>query len=190
MTTKPTKPSLREENRRHTEQRILDAAIGLAEERQVVDFTMPEVAERSGVALRTLYRHFPTRRHLVDALARIADQVDALPPPASLDELEAWMVRAWANLLEIEPFLRAQHEGAEGDAIRRRRTPGHRATTAALIRSIRPDLDDQTQADLVDQVLLLGSSTAMFEFIDVIGVDGERAARLAARAIVTLVRNA
>ena len=186
------KPSLREENRRRTQERILEAATDLVGQQGDMGFTMPEVAERSGVALRTLYRYFRTKQDLVDALAAVADQVDALPMPDSLDRsgFEAWLAAAWRNLLAVEPFLRAQHRGPEGDAVRRRRTPRHRAMTMTVIAQMRPDLDPADRDDLVDQVLLLGSSTALFELIDVIGVEPERAARLAARAIVSLIEHA
>ncbi len=185
------KPSLRVENRRRTEERILDAAIDLVGQRGEMGFTMPEVAERSGVALRTLYRYFRTKQDLVDALATVADQVDALPMPDPLDGpgFEDWLVAAWRNLLAVEPFLRAQHQGPAGDAVRRRRLPRHRAMTEMIVDHLRPDLDPADREDLVSQALLIGSSTSLFELIDVIGVEPDRAARLAARAIMTLVEH-
>ncbi|MDH3682216.1 MAG: TetR/AcrR family transcriptional regulator [Acidimicrobiia bacterium] len=181
--------SLREENRQRGRQRIVDAAVQLVAERGAVDFTMPEVADRSGVALRTLYRHFPRRQDLVDELATVADQVDALPPPKSLDDLGDWMVAAWRNLLAVEALLRAQHQGPAGDAVRRTRIPRHRAVTRALVETARPDLDTADRDDLVDIALLVASSTAMFEFIDVIGIDVERGARLSADVIATMIRS-
>lgn len=190
MTDDADKPSLRAEHRRRTEQRILDAAIDLVGDQGDIGFTMPEVAERAGVALRTLYRYHRTKQDLVDALATVADQVDALPMPDSLDGVEDWLVAAWSNLLTVEPFLRAQHQGPAGDAVRRRRSLRHRSMTGSIIDRLRPDLDRSGRDDLVEQVMLLGSSTALFELIDVLGVEPERAARVAARAIVSLIEHA
>ena len=85
MTDDVDKPSLRADNRRRTTERIIDAAADLVGQQGDMGFTMPEVAERSGVALRTLYRYFGTKQDLVDALAAVADQVDALPMPSSFD---------------------------------------------------------------------------------------------------------
>jgi AcrR family transcriptional regulator len=190
VTDAPCKPSLRATNRQRTEQQILDAATELVGHKGEMGFTMPEVAERSGVALRTLYRYFRTKQDLVDALATVADQVDAVAVPDRLEDFEEWLVAAWRNLLKVEPFLRAQHQGPAGDAVRRSRLARHRAMTNAIIERHRPDLSPAARDDLADQALLLASSTALFELIDVIGTEPERAARLSARAIVTLVRNA
>ena len=102
-------PTLRDENRRLLRERVVEAAADLARESGDLSFTMPDVAERSGVALRTLYRHFPKRDDVVAALASVADQAVALTPPTSLDDLEPWLVTAWTNLMAEEALLRAQH---------------------------------------------------------------------------------
>lgn len=181
--------SVREENRRRVEQRIVDAAIDAVQELGSFDFTIPEIAERSGVALRTLYRYFPSRQELVNRLALVADQVEALPAPQSLEDIEPWMVAAWTNLQTVAPFLRVQHQGQAGSAMRRQRTPRHRGATTALIDELRPGLAPEVRNELCDQVLLLSSSAAMFELTDVIGLDTEVAARSSARAIITLIEN-
>jgi AcrR family transcriptional regulator len=59
---------------------------------------LEDVAERAGVGIGTLYRHFPTRQALleavfldeVEALARAADELAALPPWEALVE---WLGR-------------------------------------------------------------------------------------------------
>ncbi len=58
-----------------SQQRILDAALRLAGNRGT---TMGEIAAAAGVGRSTLYRHFPTRQALEDALATVA-----LPPGQS-----------------------------------------------------------------------------------------------------------
>jgi len=57
---------------------------------------LEDVAERAGVGIGTLYRHFPTRQTLleavyleeVEAMARAADDLTALPP---WDALSRWL---------------------------------------------------------------------------------------------------
>src|SRR6266436_10237590 len=57
---------------------------------------LEEVAERAGVGIGTLYRHFPTRQALleavyvdeVEAMARAADDLSELPP---WDALSEWL---------------------------------------------------------------------------------------------------
>lgn len=48
-------------------QRILDAA-GIVVAEQGVNASLRDVARRAGVGLGTLYRHFPTRDSLLEAL--------------------------------------------------------------------------------------------------------------------------
>ena len=66
-------------------------------ERGADDVSLEEIARRAGVGIGTLYRHFPTRQSLleavfrdqVDALARQAEQLREAPSPASA--LEEWL---------------------------------------------------------------------------------------------------
>src|SRR5687767_1255825 len=68
---------------------ILDALVRVMA-RGVAELSMPAVAREAGVSLRTVYRHFPTKRDLLAALdahlaARIGYSLD--PFPGDLAEL-------------------------------------------------------------------------------------------------------
>lgn len=57
---------------------ILDAATGLFAERDYDAVTMTEIAARSGTAIGSLYRFFPTKELLADALlARYGERLEA-----------------------------------------------------------------------------------------------------------------
>src|SRR6516165_5921645 len=56
--------------------RLLDAARAAFVERGADDVSLEEIARRAGVGIGTLYRHFPTRQALLEAVYR--DQVEAL----------------------------------------------------------------------------------------------------------------
>lgn len=187
MSDTTRRPSIRETNRRRTHEQIVDAATEIVREQGHAGFSMPQVAGAAGTSLRTLYRYFPTRQDLVDALAGVADQVTVGPLPAGAGGLEPWLCAAWKNLLAEEALIRAQHVGPGGAEIRRARVPTHRAVTAAFVETERPDLSAQERDDIVDIALLVTSSTALFEFIDVLDVDSERGARLAATVVQTLM---
>jgi AcrR family transcriptional regulator len=60
----PLRANLTEETRR----RILEAALAEMEAAGPNGFSVPRVAQRADMALRTVYRHFPTRDELVDAM--------------------------------------------------------------------------------------------------------------------------
>jgi AcrR family transcriptional regulator len=73
---------------------ILEAAVDLFMERQSDGFSVQEVADRSGLTHRTVYRYFPTRQELLGATAeRLA--------PALVDEqfAEASTVEEWIDAL-------------------------------------------------------------------------------------------
>jgi AcrR family transcriptional regulator len=67
--------SMRADARRNY-QRLLAAAAAAFAERGADDVSLEEIARRAGVGIGTLYRHFPTRQALLEAVYR--DQVDAL----------------------------------------------------------------------------------------------------------------
>jgi len=59
--------SLRQRHADLTRELILRTVAELLEEGTASDLAVPEVARRSGVSLRTVYRHFPTREELLAA---------------------------------------------------------------------------------------------------------------------------
>jgi AcrR family transcriptional regulator len=61
---------------RRNRQRLLDAALQVYAERGADDASLDEIARRAGVGIGTLYRHFPTRQALLEAVYR--DQVEEL----------------------------------------------------------------------------------------------------------------
>jgi AcrR family transcriptional regulator len=85
------------------------------------DVSLDEIARRAGVGIGTLYRHFPTRDAIVEAvyrreveqLAGAANRLAAALPPA--DALHAWMrlfVDYIATKRVIAPALKAMVGGA------------------------------------------------------------------------------
>ena len=187
------RPSIRVEHAQRTRQRIVDAVADLVSERGDCEFTMPEAAEASGVSVRTLYRYFPHRQGLVDAIAAVADQVAASNLPASklaLDDLGAWLADAWRNLLEQEALIRAQHTGPGGAEVRRARIPFFREVIRALLLEEAPGLEGPIVDDIIDTTLLVVSSSALLEYLDVIEIPIERAARLSADVVARAVDDA
>src|SRR3954470_14566649 len=80
--------SLREEQANATRERILSAVAGLVEQGAADTLTVPDVAEASGISLRTIYRHYATRDELLEAAGRwIGSELLRHPYPRSLDEV-------------------------------------------------------------------------------------------------------
>ena len=65
---------MRADARRNYDRLLEQAKLAFAE--SGVDASLDEIARRAGVASGTLYRHFPTRLHLIEAV--LADQIAGL----------------------------------------------------------------------------------------------------------------
>jgi AcrR family transcriptional regulator len=101
-------------------QRSLDALLRAAREVFItsgVDAPVREIAEKSGLGLGTLYRHFPRRSDLVaavfrneiDACAEAAPVLAAAHPP--FEALAAWMQRYAAFIAAKRGLAKALHSG-------------------------------------------------------------------------------
>lgn len=55
---------LREAQQEQTRQAILDAYLELAHDDSAVNVSVPAVAEKAGVSVRTVYRYFPSKEEL------------------------------------------------------------------------------------------------------------------------------
>jgi AcrR family transcriptional regulator len=64
-----TSAALREQQTQLTRDLIMDALTELIVERGVQDISVQQVADQAGVSHRTVYRHYPSRQALLDALA-------------------------------------------------------------------------------------------------------------------------
>src|SRR6266571_6871584 len=81
--------------------RLLDAASAAFVEHGADDVSLEEIARRAGVGIGTLYRHFPTRQALLEAVYR--DQVEAMR--ARADELIASKPPAEALAIWLRELL-------------------------------------------------------------------------------------
>jgi AcrR family transcriptional regulator len=100
--------------------RIVDAAREVFRERGY-DASLDEVAKRAGVGPGTLYRHFPTRENLVDAIMQSwVDRVDDIAAKASTHEgsprevLLAWFID-YVGLISLHKGGPAKITSAMGD---------------------------------------------------------------------------
>ncbi len=73
--TSPPEGAMRADARRNR-QRLIEAALAAFAEHGADDASLDEIARRAGVGIGTLYRHFPTRQALLEAVYR--SQVEAL----------------------------------------------------------------------------------------------------------------
>jgi AcrR family transcriptional regulator len=72
---------VRDEAKQATRARIIDALVRVVLDEGVHAFSVATVAERAGIAHRTVYRHFASREELLEALA---EAIDSAGPPEEI----------------------------------------------------------------------------------------------------------
>jgi AcrR family transcriptional regulator len=126
----PVSPRTRSDARRNRA-RLVAAARDLFAEKGV-DVPVEEITQRAGVGMGTLYRHFPRKDALVDAVLEDSfAELLALAAQAARAE-DAW--NGFTGFLERALELRAQNRGVR-DLVA---SPEHGARHAELRRQIRP----------------------------------------------------
>lgn len=91
------RPSIREEQKRLTRERLLDAAVTVFSARSALDVNTDEIAKAAGVSRATLYAHFTSKSDVVLALAQrqyeLADRL--YTELAAIPEWTRAAVREW-----------------------------------------------------------------------------------------------
>lgn len=197
-TTRPYHSPLRERQAAETRTLILEALAQVIAEGGTTDFTVEDVAAQAGVATRTVYRHFPSRQALLDALAEHLDErfgelraADELPglvddvPDA--DALLSTVPAVMRRFDDLEPFSTAMVLTANRGMLRSqrhdRRTEQFRELLAGKLERV-----DAGQRDAVFALARhLLSSQTWFALRKEFGLDGETAGRTVAQAIGALL---
>ena len=116
--------SLRDEQTELTRRRILDAVVRILAV-NVADLSVEAVARESGVSRPTVYRYFPTKREMVDAVGRMyAERIGTAEAyrATTLDELLAHVPDIFRRYERLEPELQAAAMSVEtrGASVRHR----------------------------------------------------------------------
>ena len=182
--------SLREEQVALTRRRIIDAVAELLLEADPSALSVPVVAERAGVSIRTVYRHFEDKAALVESVAEIDDPALSLPLPA-LDgsDLCSYLRRAWSDEVQ-RPHLRAQLKTDAGQQVRAQRRKSQRPLLDAVMAAWSVRLPDESQRRLIDLVQLMTGSAALVELTEVLGESTDEAAASATWAVEALLLHA
>jgi AcrR family transcriptional regulator len=159
----------------------LHACADLVARRTSLDLSIPELARAAEVSQPTIYRYFPTKRDLFNALATLQfERVTAGFDPRSPDELAPALPTFFRRALELEGLLRwtlATPLGSAGRPTRVRRLD-------MLQRVAGSHSDDPDAAELLPRVLLLLTSPiAALYWKDYLGLTPQQAARTAAWGI-------
>ena len=185
--------SLRDRRRAETRDQIRRAVLDLLENEALATISVPAVAERAGVSLRTVYRYFPTKAELIQSStdwqgerARELSQAD----PIRAEGIEPYLVALWGDFAANVAGVRALHHGALGRQARARRLAEMRQTLRAATARRLEGLDEREHEDLVDLMIAVTSSSMFLELVDRMGHEPAHAAHLAAHLSGVLMKDA
>ena len=165
-----------------TRQAIRQAVEGLLVDEHPAALSIPAVAARAGVSVRTVYRYFPTKQHLLDDVAEIqqrrADEImdgrqDLFDRPGQ------YLATLWTDFERDVEAVRAQHLSPVGRDIRLRRLEASRAQMLVRLDKAFPEASAEDRSDLGDLIAMVMSSSAFLELHTRMGHSGPDAARLA-----------
>ncbi|RMG18375.1 MAG: TetR/AcrR family transcriptional regulator [Deltaproteobacteria bacterium] len=170
---------LREQQMEQTRQLIVDALIEQVWKEGVSDFSVPKVARRAGVSTRTVYRYFPTRDDLLEAISEeMVRRVKEPAPPTDPAELAEFIPVLYRFLDEnramVEAALRTQLAGEVRDRMRSRRLARMKAALGEELSR----LEEKEARQLVALLRVLGGSTLWRELTTTMGLSNDEAAEL------------
>lgn len=112
---------LRKQQAEDTRRRIVDAALELIQETPQETLSHERIAKRSEIALRTVYRHFPTRTELLDAVWQESDRrLQLAHYPDTESDMLASLESVYGNMDAHPGLIRGLLHSNAGQEMRRR----------------------------------------------------------------------
>ena len=195
MTTaarRPYRSPLREEQAQRTRDVILDALTDLLAEHRVDEVSTKQIAERAGVSLPTVYRHFPDRAALVEGLANRVDLAASSHPvgrgATSLDDLVAWGGAAYRAA--DEHYRTTVAEAVLNSDPRRFSNASRRRSEemAQLVRDEFPEMSADDHLRITALFRTLASIQTWLRMREEFGLTGDQSGPVVQWAIATLLR--
>jgi len=179
---------LRERQMEQTRELIFQALTEQLAEEGIKDFNIPRLSRRAGVSVRTIYRYFPSKDALLDALdVWMDDHVVQIPPPRTTGELARYPEQLFAAFDENASLMLAQFATPPGREIRargrRRRLRGY----AQLLAEVTANLDAAEATGARAVISYLVSAAAWKSMREEFGLAGEESGAAVAWAIRTLI---
>ena len=165
--------------------RIVDAFLDLVATE--TPLSMPAVASRAGISVRTLYRYFPSKEELQRHAAgwidrRVLAEMDGRGVDRS--SMREYLRRMWLEFAHAMPAVHVQHDTPEGRQMRMERLPVARER---VDRNLPPTIAGERRAGVVDLVVAICSSSMFLELVDRMGHAPTDAADLAADLVELII---
>lgn len=185
--------TLRQHQSELTKELIIRALNELVAENKILSFTMEDVAERAGVSLRSVYRHYPSRESLIEALyisnEELLNPFIAIDLPVSAEGIPGLAEQVFANFDKHRIVARALSITSIVSGVR----PGKRKERDEILINLLAEVtsnlgqDERCRAFAVIRYYLsiLGWQTLQDRF----GLEGSEAGKAAAWALDVLIRD-
>lgn len=182
---------LRREQKAATRQRILDAAGRLMQNRGLEQFSYAAIAAEAGVKERTVYRHFPNKRELMQGLwGWFQERVHYGAIARTEEELIAKPRQMFPGFDANEQLARALWTSAEGREFRLSNLAERKAGIRSAIADATRGLPPKQAKWIAAAVHVLYSGAAWSTMKDYWGMSGDEAGKASAMAIELLLNAA
>lgn len=145
----------------------------------IATLSIPDVAREAGVSVPTIYRHFGTKRELLDAIYPYLATRAGIGPvdvPRSVDEYRGMVRNIFGRLESLGELARVAMSSPASDEARRSQMPARRAMSRQFVATVMPNASATDRERLSRVLLVLTSSSGMRMWRDVQGVSVETAA--------------
>ena len=184
----PHQSSLRADLAEETRRRILNAAIAQLADESASALTIPEVARRAGVAVRTVYRYFPTKDELLQSAGSEFDERVGFREFAdAVEKLEPQLRELYLRFANEEQSVRAALDSRAGREVRSRTRPGRMRTLERTLAPLLDGLDIEERRRAVALVYLFFSAQTWRLLLDYAGMTTDQAAETASAGLTAVL---
>lgn len=180
--------NIRQAHKDLTRERILEAAAALMAETMDTAVPTAEIGTRAGVTERTVYRHFPSRELLEQAVwPRVVARMQLQGNPVSVADLLAMPRRIFPNLDRHEGLVRAALHSEVARQASHLTNPSRQAAMLARACEALPDLDEDTRRRRAAVLLTICSAQGWEALKDLGGLSGEDVGLAASETVAVLL---
>ena len=183
--------ALRDKQMELTRDLILEALAGLIGEGRLAEFSMQDVADRAGVSLRTVYRHFASREALLDGFGHWAGErvraAGGIAFPKRVEDIAPLLRQKFTALEEFAPLVIALAKLDAATGIGAPVASKSVRTIRAALREVTADLDPKLAEAVVWTIRTLWSHKTWSVYYEEAGVDSLHSGTVAAWAVELIV---
>jgi len=181
---------LRERQKTLTRDLVTRSVAELIAEGKILTFTTQDVANRAGVSYAAVYRHFPTRKALLEA---VNDWVEAVarpkapPDPTTIDDIPGWIDGVLPILEENAALAQARSMASTVLGLRFRGSARRDRILEELVYDAATNLSEDARRCAFAVIRLLASSTSWVSMRQQFGLDNKQAALAIGWGLRTLI---